>query len=435
MRILLGGTALAISLFLIPSAQALPAAAPSGPAGPVLPPAATGVATAPTTAGVSAALGDLLEDGSLGPAVGAVVIDVATGATVFDLDGDTPRSVASNQKVLTAIAVLSSLGPESRLTTTVAWDPTTSTLTIVGSGDPTLASVSSEGSSMTDLADQVAAEIPAGQDIDLRYDASLFGGPAIAPGWSSDYPALGVAAPVSALLVDRARVPDSDARQEDPALAAATVFAGMLADRGLSVGAPQQGAAVGGVVAETESVPIAVMVETMLTESDNDMSESLAHLAGAELTGTGTFASGAEATLASIRELGFDTTGMSMSDGSGLSYDDVVPPATLAGILALVAGDDAPGWTWPITAGLPIAGLTGTLDDRFLDGETSAAAGIVRAKTGTLFEVSTLAGTLVDADGRLLVFAFLADQTGDIDAARAALDRAVTALVSCGCSG
>ncbi|RSN71051.1 D-alanyl-D-alanine carboxypeptidase, partial [Streptomyces sp. WAC 05379] len=82
----------------------------------------------------------------------------------------------------------------------------------------------------------------------------------------------------------------------------------------------------------------------------------------------------------------------------------------------------------PVLTGLPVAGFTGTLSTRYTDG----AAGIVRAKTGTLHGVNSLAGTVVDQDGRLLAFAFLS--TGDnADAARSALDRTATALASCGC--
>ncbi|HUX70959.1 MAG TPA: D-alanyl-D-alanine carboxypeptidase, partial [Cellulomonadaceae bacterium] len=73
-----------------------------------------------------------------------------------------------------------------------------------------------------------------------------------------------------------------------------------------------------------------------------------------------------------------------------------------------------------------------TLTDRFT---TSPARGLVRAKTGSLTSVTSLAGTVQDADGRLLVFAVLVDHgpaTGQT-AAREAVDAFVTQLAECGC--
>jgi D-alanyl-D-alanine carboxypeptidase/D-alanyl-D-alanine-endopeptidase (penicillin-binding protein 4) len=378
-------------------------------------------------------LDPLLDDASLGGSVGAIVLDVATGAVVYQREAAMSRSLASNQKVFTALAILDALGPEGRIETTVTWDPATSTLTLVGAGDPTLASIAASGSSLADLADQVMGQVSG--DVSLRYDTSLFDGPGIAPGWDPDYPALGLAAQVSPLVVDRSRIGGDDMRQPDPALAAAEAFAVLLADRGVSVGDIADGASAGQVIATTTSEPIAVMVETMLTESDNDMAEILDHLAGAEVSGVGSFETGAAATLATLQSLGIPVSGAAFADGSGLSYEDVASPLTLATTVSLTAGTSAPAWTWPVVLGLPIAGLTGTLADRFADADTQAAAGFVRAKTGTLVGVSTLAGTVVDADGRLLAFAFMSDATTDVDSSRAALDRAAAALAACGCRG
>jgi D-alanyl-D-alanine carboxypeptidase/D-alanyl-D-alanine-endopeptidase (penicillin-binding protein 4) len=81
-----------------------------------------------------------------------------------------------------------------------------------------------------------------------------------------------------------------------------------------------------------------------------------------------------------------------------------------------------------------VAGYSGTLDQRFRSGSTDDAAGVVRAKTGTLTGVNSLAGVAVDADGRLLAFTILADATKGIAGPEAVLDRIAAAIASCGCS-
>lgn len=410
-------------------AYAAPQVAPTGPASAVLPLPDDSAGGAPDA--LAAVLDPLLDSPSLGGSVGAIVLDAAGGAVLYQREAAMPRSLASNQKVFTALAILDALGPEARIETPVTWDATSQTITLVGAGDPTLASVAASGSSLTDLADQLAPQLPA--QVSLRYDTSLFDGPAIAPGWSPDYPALGIAAPVSPLVVDRSRISGQDSRQSDPARSAADTLVSLLAERGVSVTDVDAGPAAGQVIATTTSEPVATMVETMLTESDNDMSEILGHLAGAERTGAGSFASGAAATLATLQSLGIPASGAQFVDGSGLSYDDIASPLTLASALALAASGDAPAWTWPLVLGLPVAGLTGTLDDRFDGPDTRPGAGLVRAKTGTLIGVSTLAGTVVDAEGRLLVFALMSDATTDVDSSRVALDRVATALAGCGC--
>jgi D-alanyl-D-alanine carboxypeptidase (penicillin-binding protein 4) len=86
-----------------------------------------------------------------------------------------------------------------------------------------------------------------------------------------------------------------------------------------------------------------------------------------------------------------------------------------------------------VLGGLAIAGVTGTLADRFYTESSYAGAGVVHAKTGTLTGVSSLAGTVVDREGRLLVFAFTTNSAADVPSARASLDDAATVLARCGC--
>jgi D-alanyl-D-alanine carboxypeptidase/D-alanyl-D-alanine-endopeptidase (penicillin-binding protein 4) len=85
---------------------------------------------------------------------------------------------------------------------------------------------------------------------------------------------------------------------------------------------------------------------------------------------------------------------------------------------------------------LPVAGLSGTLAERFDGGRAAApdGAGVVRAKTGTLSAVTALSGYVVTAEGRLLAFSLMASGIeGRTLEARDAVDRAAALLASCGC--
>ena len=95
-------------------------------------------------------------------------------------------------------------------------------------------------------------------------------------------------------------------------------------------------------------------------------------------------------------------------DGSGLARGSRISPAALAELLVAAGGRER-AKLWPLVTGLPVAAFYGTLADRFGGATPGRGAGFVRAKTGTLTGVSALAGVVEDADGRLLVFAVLAD--------------------------
>ena len=82
---------------------------------------------------------------------------------------------------------------------------------------------------------------------------------------------------------------------------------------------------------------------------------------------------------------------------------------------------------------MPVAAWDGTLATRFEVGRSKSGAGRVRAKTGTIANVVTLAGIVRDASGRQLLFAFMARGVPDIDAGETSLDAAAAALARCGC--
>lgn len=436
---LAAGVSVALVLGLTPSGALASDTVPDAPAPAVLDPIdpAAPAAPAPTAEGVRQEIGALarrgLSDGSI------VVLDPATETVLFERASDRPRIPASTVKLATAAAALHVLGPQTRLPTIAYREGTT--IYLVGGGDPTL--VRAKGGnplaggrpSLRDLAGAVAADVAAQTQVSLVYDASAFRGPTLGPGWPTSFPGAGVVAPVTALVVDGGRVsPAASSRVADPARQAATVFAGFLRGRGLDVVSVTRGAVTRSAaeVARVESPPVGVIVEDMLTDSENNYAEALAHLTGGALLGKPTFAGGAAATGQALAELGMTTTGLDLVDGSGLSGRNRAPVRVLAEVLTDVVRGSDPDLA-PIAPGLAVAGLTGTLADRFSTAATRPGRGFVHAKTGTLTGVSSLAGTVQDADGRILVFAMIANNVTSLTQARETMDVIASRLATCGC--
>ena len=110
-------------------------------------------------------------------------------------------------------------------------------------------------------------------------------------------------------------------------------------------------------------------------------------------------------------------------DGSGLSRRNAVAPETLVSILLRMY--DASGVS-PWMTGLPLAGIDGTLADRMTG---TAAERNVRAKTGTMSNIRTLAGYVRTRDGEMLAFAIMSDNfEGPGSAATEAIDRIAVRL-------
>ncbi|WP_194916483.1 D-alanyl-D-alanine carboxypeptidase/D-alanyl-D-alanine endopeptidase [Catenulispora rubra] len=412
-----------------------------------------------TAAELASALGPLTLAPGLGKHVGIAVADPASDALLFDDHAAGSFAPASTNKVVTAVAALAALGPDEQFTTRVVQGPNsgsgsaaTASIVLVGGGDPTLSTQGPSSdpgyrpASLDDLAARTAAALQAKgvNSVTLGYDASVFGGPALNPTWSPGYTD-GNVAPVVGLMVDEGRAKAADdlsPRVTDPAAVAAVDFAGRLAAHGVQVvgkpSATSGGSAAAGAseLARVSSPRLADLVEHMLTVSDNDLAESLLrHVALADGK-PATFQGGVAAVRDQLGKLDLNLAGLNVLDGSGLSHADRIAPEFLVKILSTAAADNHPDLRAALT-GLPVAGFTGTLaeDGRYTTPPSLAGAGLVRAKTGSLTGVVTLAGLVRDNSGQLLVFALMADQAPDTAAARGAVDRLATALAGCGCGG
>ncbi|KOG35405.1 D-alanyl-D-alanine carboxypeptidase [Streptomyces resistomycificus] len=395
--------------------------------------AGNSVKSAPAGSALAELLSPLLRDAALGARRAAAVVDVATGKRLYGTGADQALTPASTTKIATAVAALSALGADHRLTTRAALEPDTDELVLVGGGDPTLtAHRDAEGwASLRTLADDTAAALKKRdiREVTLSYDTTLYAGSELHPIGVNDN-----LAPVTALMADEARTDDSVSgpvpRVTDPAADATRTFAGLLRDKGIKTTPPGPSKATGRAesLATVSSPPLSTVVERMLTNSDNDIAEALARQTAVATGARADFDGAGRAIRAQLKKLGLPVAGAAFKDGSGLDRDDRLTADLLTALL-VKAGDPTRPELRAALTGLPVAGFTGTLTSRYADG----AAGIVRAKTGTLTGVNTLAGTVVDQDGRLLAFAFLASDTTDAAAAQAALDRTATALAACGC--
>lgn len=385
----------------------------------------------------------LVADARLGPSVGVVVADQLTGEVLASHVSDQGRTPASTAKLVTAVAALDALGPDVTVPTTVVQSG--EQLVLVGGGDMMLAAGAGDPAAtvghagLADLAAQVARELTlqGRTTVRLAFDDSLFSGPTLSPTWNPADVAAGFVAPVTALGVDIAKMREGEypPRYPDPSLHAARTFAQRLADAGITVsGTPARTDAPEGapVVGEVRSAPLGDVVHYFLDTSDNTITEVVSRLVAIDAGLPASFEGGAQAVLHAVAAGGVDTSGAHLSDASGLGSGSVLSPDLLLALLRRSTDPAHPGLR-EVATGMPIAGLTGTLSDRYT---TSTARGLARAKTGSLPGVTALAGTVLDADRRQLVFVVLADQTpaGGQWAPRATIDAFVTNLSGCGCA-
>jgi len=432
---------------------------------------ATGPGGVATAAGVSASLDALMNSGNLGPHVGALVTNLSTGQVLYELNPATGFTPASTTKLATATAALDTLGPNARFTTLVrtggsAGLPASgiASIVLVGGGDPILAAGRfpaadyPQPATLTSLAAATAKALRARgvSSVRLSYDASRFGGPEVAPGWKpvgapGNYISSGNVTPITGLEVDQGRLTaggtpdDSDdpsnyrPRSLTPSLDAAHAFAGFLRKDGITIHGRASAARArttpgsGTVLAAVRSPTLAAIVQQMLSESNNVIAETLARQVAVATGRPGTFSGAAAAVMAVDARL--KVSGLHLYDGSGLSPFDRISPQALVRLVGLAARS-GPRSLRSVITGLPVAGFSGTLGPGSFFGPFGQnALGTVRAKTGNLTHVATMAGVAYTASGQLLGFAFMGNDIPQNLATQPeyTLAQLATALAGCGC--
>ena len=333
--------------------------------------------------------------------VGDLPISVAVsleGSPLYRHQDWVRRPPASNQKLLLSMALLKRIGADTTIPTRLfATEPVGSddvldgNLWIVGRGDPEIDAL--------DMADLARSLGDAGVE---RVRGRVFGatGPFArdwwAPGWRDYFPDVYIALPTA--LTFRFNEGAGGRHLRDPERLAAKALTRKLEARGIEVtGRPGLGSAPRGLVAmaTVHSDPLAAIMRRMNVISSNFRAEVLGKVLGAKRLGPpGTIAKGAR-----VVEGFADAQGVRVAahDGSGLSYDNRV---TASGMVEMLRVAEQAPWG-DVLRGTLAAGGEGTLEDRL---QTVT----VRAKTGTLIEVSALSGWVwLEREGAWAAFSIL----------------------------
>lgn len=367
-------------------------------------------APTPDKTKLATALAELAQDPEMTGKVSAIVTDVATGEILAEMNPTRPVAPASVNKLLTATAVLAAFDPDKTLQTETKYAD--GTVYLIGEGDVLLAA--DEGNpeavigraGLGDLARKTATALKdAGHNaVRLSLDTSLFAAesfPSDAETETEDW-----VMEASPIAVDR-NLNSAGEFIGAPKMQAVQIFAEKLRAAGVEVQVADEARTPESAqnLASVESASVRDLVDLTLRESDNTLAETLGHLVAVQRGETADFAGASAAVLAQLQDLGLNVDGVELVDSSGLSESNQLT-ATLVGQILSRIGSCTHESCASLLSALPVAKLDGTLATRFnqLD-----LGGKVRAKTGSLGSVTSMAGLLYTQAGRELSFVIIVD--------------------------
>ncbi len=322
-----------------------------------------------------------------------IVIDGSTGQTIYEKNIYAQRKPASVLKVLTAAMVLQYLDPLKMFTTQVSIAPEINTIYINGSLDPWIGTTHSvarkmKRASLTHMASNATNAV-------RSYNA----------GELVDY------------TVVHSGLFEQDVKNFKTYWAKRGFKPVFKAEKVLDMSSLTTIP----VVTET-SPPVAKILDWMMLWSDNQLADRLARLSS-QAAGEPFGILGVERIFKKLlTELQIDSSKLVVKDASGLSRSNKVTAKMIGELLYKLRKDPRFTGLYPV---LPVSGVSGTLNERFID-TAPTAVGLVRAKTGSLNGTVTLAG-YVESSDREYVFVTLADEIPrgytSLKKARAAIDK------------
>ena len=322
-----------------------------------------------------------------------ILIDGATGQVIYEKNVFSQRKPASVMKVLAGAVTLEYLDPQSVFNTTVSISAEAKTVVIQGSLDPWIS-----------LDHNVARKM---------HRASL---PYMG------FNTLSAVKKANGGSLKNYKVVYSNLYSQDVANLKAFWVKRGFKPVFKAVSTEDAYAAQGDLIASENSPTVLEILDWMMLWSDNQLADRLAALAS-RAAGYPLNVKGVETIFRKLlTQFEIDDSKLVVADASGLSKKNKITAKLMGELLYKLRKEEKYALLYN---SLPIGGVSGTLQSRFITTAPSAV-GLVRAKTGTLNGTATLAGYVQSTD-REYIFVTLADDIAKgnaaLNKARAAIDR------------
>lgn len=380
----------------------------------VLPSSASALTPAKLTAALNAQMRQA------GSSSAAYVMELDGDDVLYSLRPDQALMPASVNKLFTTATALRRFGAAGTLDTSVVADGEidggvlNGDLYLKGAGDPTLTSIR-----VAALADKLDITRVKGRVLGDESILDALRGSAVTGGRLD--PEIG--GQLGGLVTARGYA--GSGWQKRPAAVAADALRSALVKRGIKVSAkagvgvaPQDAPE----LATSASPTISEIIQRTNVPSDNYYAETLLKDLGAAYGDGGSTKAGAQVVEDEMADLDVRPT---IVDGSGLSRGDRTNVRQVVTLLAAMAGgEDSSAYL----GSLAVVGRSGTLQYRM---RTTPARDRCRGKTGTLHDVSNLAGICTTANGKQVAFAILMNYVNP-SSAHVLQDRMVAAIARVG---
>lgn len=421
--------------------------------------ASTVLQPAKYVAGDKTKIEDLITSGLGNPlfstGYGISVRDIYDGSIIFESNAQNSMLPASLTKLYTAASTAITLDPDARFMTKVKY--LDNNVYLVGGADPQLGTESNPTQAdLADLAKETAQKLKEFNvfEVNVFVDDSILGPLQRPVDWEDNYFRSSEIHLISALNLDDPKAPGQ--APVDPSIKTGQTFALYLIKNNIKVNGLvfRKTVPEGAFDLSTQySKSVSQIIEDTLIISNNQDAEIIARVASLVAENDPSTSAAMELVLKDVEMLGISSVDNVVTDASGLSRSNKISPSDFSELIyksiknpevakvnrgetskfMVKPSNEITPDLWSVFTGLPTGYGLGTMKKRF-DEEGSAGRGVVRAKTGSLNRVITLAGTVTTKDQVFLSFAVLVNRVEQPENVREAIDNLLNKLAECNCA-